>query len=493
MGLVPRSNPHSASKPMKTVFLILLVAAVLIVGIDKLKKRKKREEPQEHSKPVEPTPPLVPHFPQIRLVRMDDAGSTLHQPSGSDTNWAQDQALSIALDADQGAMPLAIAATCGRKTASIQGLQYMLKAAAINIPVLQGHTKYEEAPSEFGRWIIKESKKGRLDFDIDGPVCDLAWAMKNGAHIHNIYGIALLGTTWNAQDKHIDRGLPARSRANMKASADYVRKMLGDRLIEIRDPEYKELLYRKNLPPQYRDTSVLIEGWRKYSFWDVMNTPFVLQNNREYNGSQYDTGGLRAADVKTTQLRYGIKTLAELFARAEHGFQIIQARQDQGAKRTLADKPDLPPENSSQPARPPVTEADFNLSVVDMGGYSNPLSFPETVKLTAAKVGLDTSEVNHARRKTWPGVEAEHEGRMITVNSNVTLFYVENGKTKGEPYEYLRVGATKMDHAGALKASPSIQIGDTVGIMDSTIYRRGDLQARQGIRERSNVRFVKVV
>jgi len=253
---------------------------------------------------------------------MDDA---ITKNTG-DSNAAQDQAMALALNIQAGYVPAVLGATCTRKYVGDEYLRIMLDAGGLDqIEIAQGHAKYEEAPSDLGRKIIEMSKLGRLDIDLGGPCCDLAWAMKSGAHNHNIFVWALLGGTWNAQDKHIDVSIKEHHRKNMKASADFVRRTLGNRLVEIPDPDYQKLLHKKNLPAQFRDTAKLIHDWRKYSMWDAVNTQWVITENIQGQGERFDTEGLRIADVLATAERLGIKSIGELFSKAEHGFQINQA------------------------------------------------------------------------------------------------------------------------------------------------------------------------
>ena len=83
-------------------------------------------------------------------------------------------------------------------------------------------------------------------------------------------------------------------------------------------------------------------------------------------------------------------------------------------------------------------------------------------------------------------------GQTINVNANITIFYVEDGQTKGLPFEYLRTNTTRMVH-GAAKASYSIQSGDVIGIMASYIIRDGNRAKKQGSpKKRSNVQFITV-
>ena len=127
-------------------------------------------------------------------------------------------------------------------------------------------------------------------------------------------------------------------------------------------------------------------------------------------------------------------------------------------------------------------------------GRPNPLSYQETAVVTAASVALHSSEIDHTESATWPNVNANVEGTIIGVNSNVTMFYYDraDNTTKAIPYEYLRTGTSTMAD-GASKASSSIRVGDTVGIMSSYIYRSGSYAAVQGTPKlRTNVQFVVV-
>lgn len=467
----------------------IIIILILIAGYKLYEHLDKPKEVPIYAKPVPETPieSAIPDFPVKREVIMSDYLASLFEPKGGDPNEAQDVAKILATFADWGYMPMAIIVTCHRTGVSKQAIQKMLEVAGLNIPVYQGHTRYEEAKSEAGLWIIEESKKGKMYFHIGSPVCDLAWSMKNGAHNHNFYGWALLGTTWNAQDTRIDKGLPEWARRNMKAAADFVRKTLGSRLVEIKEPEYQKFLYVENLPVQYRDTDALIRDWRKYELWDYVNTPWVLQSNLQHNGSRYSTGKLRVADWVATLKRRGIPD-HEAFSRAHHGFQILQERKVRGAKRTLPMMPDLPAMEESQ-SDFPVNKSSFNkddvviyIDPVD-GGSRNPLSYPVTAKITSFILERNRYFLQHTKQKIWKGKPFDHRkivgtDSFISFNRSIGKWVLAATEYAVEPNETRHKGWDYYDW---------ILPGDPVGVVTSTNIRNGNYNVSGQANERSNI------
>ena len=448
------------------IILILVIGAI----VKTVKDKKERKEFNERETP-KPTPSIA-DLPVGNYCIIDEC--TPEVAAGRETNGAQDvQAQLYLLISETGTKPKFIGVSCGEHGVNKQPTIDAIKELCLNIPILEGAPTYAGAKSELSDAIVAESKKGVFKIYLGSPAGDVARAFKDGAHIHNIKLPRLLEKTWN-------------EKINPSASK-YVLDRLQDKSGAV--TEYYTLINRNNRPQPYKDEVAWINRNRDLKAWDIANSPEILKRNNELNNGK---GVLRIADVLAIAKDLGFeRDYARIFNGIQHGMDICKDRIARGAKETLVQTTAPPP----LPKRAPITKADFDLASVDMQGFINPLKYRETSKVISASMPVSysgVSSINHTEKNVWPGVNAEHMGQTINVNANITIFYVEDGKTKGMPFEYLRTNTTRMVH-GAAKASHSIQSGDVIGIMASYIIRDGNRAKKQGTpKKRTNVRFIKV-
>jgi len=459
---------------IENILIGLVVVAALWAFTQNRKKDAEAKKKKEETVLI--PRPSIADLPVGNYCIIDEC--TPEVAAGRETNGAQDvQAQLYLLISETGTKPAFIGVSCGEHGVNKQPTIDAIKELCLNIPVLEGAPTYLGAKSELSDAIVAESKKGVFKIYLGSPAGDVARAFKDGCHIHNIKLPRLLEHTWNETIN--------------PSAAKYVLDRLQDKSGAV--TEYYTLITRSNLPAPYQDTHTWINRNRPLKAWDLANSPEILKRNQELNaGIKDNTGVLRIADVLCVAKDLGFeKDIARIFNGIQHGMDICKDRIAIGAKETLIQTTAPPP----PPKRAPITKADFNLASVDMQGFINPLKYRETSKVISASMSANysgVSSINHTEKNVWPGVDAKHMGQTINVNANITIFYVEDGKTKGLPFEYLRTNTTRMVH-GAAKASYSIQSGDVIGIMASYIIRDGNRAKEQGSpKKRTNVWFIKV-
>jgi hypothetical protein len=306
------------------IIILLVVVALAVVVSNKL--AGKEDEPAQVVEPVQ----ALDDLPFGNWAWIDECKPA--KAEGDETNGAQDLMFALAYEvATRGTRPRFIGVTRSQKHGiDKQPTLEMIKALCINVPVYQGHTEYKAAKSELSDAIVAETEIRNLDLVSGGPAYDIQYALQNGTKIDNTLFFGLLRNTWNGE-KH-----PAFIEA-----ARMIPQLLGEsRVVEVKAPDYYHMLFRANLPAEYRDTETFIHQNRKLKAWDLACSPGVIARNKQLNRSNDPkwTGGLRAgADSMALVARNGENILdaGHLFSNVQHGFDIFRDRIARGAVNTL--------------------------------------------------------------------------------------------------------------------------------------------------------------
>lgn len=421
-------------------------------------------------------------------IYIDDVVRSLTQDKGGDSNAAQDLVAVIAMGVKlKGTQPRFIGVGATKKGVSKDAAVKIIKASGLNIPVYEGANEYAATESELGNAIIRESKKGPLTAILGGPAGDLAWAMKNGAHSHNITLHALLEDTWNELGSE---GMPSYQRDAMSASSRYVNSGLRGRIYQVRDPDYYHLLFRKNLPSAFKDTNDFINRNRGYKAWDVANSNHILAKNRRYNTNSRgtDTSSLRIADVLAMASYCGIKWNegAKIMNAIQGGLDILKDRQDRGAVNNLnyTDAPVI-----DKPPSKPVDRSTFTGRAKvyvhpESGGTTNPLSFPQTATITRGELSKYHYVIKHTKDGSWKGKQYE-PGRIVDGTDGVISYRRSDNAWLIYMFEYSIRGEDKRPKGW--NHIPWIEKGDPVGLISSTNTRNGKWTVSGQGSERTNV------
>ena len=310
--------------------LIVVCAALVIFAIVKSKSKKKTKQAGPTVPINTPEPASLLDLPFGNWCWVDECKPA--SAEGDETNGAQDLIFALAYEVStRGTRPRFIGVTKSQRHEIDKGPTLeMIKALCINTPVYQGAGKYGAERSELSDAIVNESRERELDIVSGGPAYDIQYALQNGANLNNIRFFGLLRGTWNAENQ------PAFIEA-----ARVIPSLLGEsRVKEIKRPDYYHMLYRRNLPAEYKDTGAFIERNRDLVAWNLACSPAVIARNKQLNQNNDAklTGGLRAgADCMALVARNGedILNAGHLFSSVQHGLNIFKDRIARGAANTL--------------------------------------------------------------------------------------------------------------------------------------------------------------
>lgn len=306
------------------IIILLVVVAIAVVVSNKFGGKEDKPAPV-----VQPVQALA-DLPFGNWAWVDECKPA--KAEGDETNGAQDLMFALAYEvATRGTRPRFIGVTRSQKHGmDKQPTLEMIKALCINVPVYAGNSEYNAYKSELSDAIIAESQIRNLDIVSGGPAYDIQYALQNGAKLENIRFYGLLRETWNAEY------YPAFIEASKM-----IPKLLGEsRVVEIKLPDFMHMLFRANLPAEYRDTETFIHRNRKLKAWDLACSPGVIARNKQLNRNNDPkrTGGLRAgADCMALVARNGENILdaGHLFSNVQHGLDIFRDRIERGAVNTL--------------------------------------------------------------------------------------------------------------------------------------------------------------
>ena len=443
---------------------IIAIALILVATGGYLYEKKRRKQKNEN---IEQVAPVVAHsFETIRWFRLDDTPRMMVNASGDgvqgdvvgDANGAQELPFDLGLSLHYGKLPMAMGVTATREGRDRDLTQLAVDAFGLDIPVLYGSPHASMAPSTLATEIVKESKKGLLWITVGGTVTDIAQAIKQGANVANII---ICGTIYGTSNEEGDQ-----------AAADIVKKS-GVRVFNIGSPEYQKLILDMPKTPAVNEVA-FIEKWRKLKAWDLCFTISVMAKSKMENAFQFKHSlPLRISDCMNVDRMLsgdpanykGYLDYAGIVARAENGLN-----------KALALAPIIRPKK----ARPNRTE--FNVNDVNTLGYTNPLSFPVTSAITKADLRIGAATVEHTKQGAWKSMSFSGG----TVNANLWLIYHDGVRWCAFPYEYLRPNDGRKDKGWSV-IDADVFLGDKIGVMTSTIVRRGELVNGK---ERSNIHWV---
>lgn len=462
--------------------LIGLGVIALILIIKKVIDDKKDDEKED--KPVAQAP-SIPDLPIGRWCYIDDASE------GNDSNYAQDLLCTVALQISKnGTRPAFIGVSTTPNGVDKGHVVEIMTAAALNVPVLQGHSQYRAGESELGNAIIAETKKGIFTICLGGPAGDIEWAFKNGAHTHNVTCHALLRGTWNAEG---DKGVPDHMREDMRSSANYVASVLGDRLHEIRRPDYYHLLHVENLPNGFKETTEFINRNRDLLAWDVANKNSIVSENARLNAQQaFSTHLLRMADVLATASSLGINLgdTASIFNGIQNGLDIMKDRIARGAVNTISYTASA---EVAAPSISPVNRSTFNEATCKVyvhpedGGSRNTLEFRQTATITSGSITADSYNIRHTKDGIWKG-KLYKDGRYIDGADGVISFNRDDNTWYLYMFEYSLIG--EFNRPKGVSYLPWVKSGDPIGLISSTSARNGAYDVSGQANERSNIHWL---
>ena len=309
------------------IAVVLLVVVALVVSKKGKDKKSKGKEPA----PIVVAPvQALADLPFGNWAWIDECKP--ERADGDETNGAQDLMFALAYEvATRGTRPRFIGVTRGQRGGTNkEPTLEIIRALCINTPVYAGHSEYKAAQSELSDAIVAESQDRNIDLVSGSAAYDIQYALENGANIRNVRFYGLLRGTWNAKTQH----------AFIEA-ARVVPSLIGEaRMVEIKAPTYYHMLFRKNLPAQYRDTAAFIDRNRNLKAWDLACSHGIIERNKQLNrnDSAEMTGGLRAgADCMALVARNNQNVLdsGHLFSSVQHGLEIFKDRIARGAVNTL--------------------------------------------------------------------------------------------------------------------------------------------------------------
>lgn len=313
-----------------TLTQIILLALGLVVLLGILYSKNRSEDSDEEPVTVEPVAPEIESIPVGSWSMVDDSPRSFQSDDGGDPNGGPDLLAGLALAISRrGTLPKFIGVCCTSKGVDKSPVERMIALTNLGIPVYEGHNDYSSGDSELAQAIIAESKKGKHAIVLGGPAGDIAWAMKNGAHSHNISLHGLLEDTWNAEG---DNSMPGYQRQGMRASSEYVNQKLKGRIYQIRRPDYYHLIKIENLPPAFRNTNDFIDRNRDLEAWDYACSNHIMSECRRLNSEQgLTTGALRIADVLAMASFCGIRwsDSGAIMSAIQHGFNIMKRHANQ--------------------------------------------------------------------------------------------------------------------------------------------------------------------
>lgn len=448
------------------IIIAVVVLAILLGGGYKYqsdrRKRKNAAVVADSAEPIESTL----EFKTGNWIYLDDIPRGLPNADQSnvvgrisgDGNGPQDLAFTLALALHYNSLPKAIGVTPTRSGRDRFIAKSMVCASGLEIPVIYGAHINHMMPSPLADYIVAESRKSKLDIVVGGTVTDIAQALKQGAVVSNI---RIIGTIYETSNE-----------AGDQAAADIV-KNSGVRIFNIGSPEYERLIRLMPQTPSI-DERALIKKWRHVKMWDRAFSPSVMEKSSAENQHQFGHNlPLRVSDSMNVDrllsgdpANYkGYLNYPGIVARVENGLSIM-------SKLKPVDPPKLPD-------RKPNLLSDFDMSNINTKGFTNAPAFPETSKINKADVRIDSANISHLKQAVWRKMKFSRG----FVNANVWLIYKDGDEVCAVPYEYLRFNEGRKDVGWGVLDADFIS-GDQIGLMVSTIVRRGDLVNGK---ERSNI------
>jgi len=252
-------------------------------------------------------PDSQPELPIGRYITINDFNPSLRDMSKGDPDSSQDFGAQIALMFHYNSKPLAIGCsqTEGKNYTSIPS--ELLEAAKLDVPILKGHpSKGGAGKSALSKFVVSESKKGKLALIIGGTTGDVSRALKDGATASNIT-LYLTRNTWNEQ--------------NSDGATEYITSRCITHQVPTSDLYHT--LGEKGKPFDINGLSAnkWIDQNRNIKMWAMANNQSVIQAIRNINTfmSQFkDNHPLRIADALHLTQYFGAPNNGHL-----HHFNVI--------------------------------------------------------------------------------------------------------------------------------------------------------------------------
>ena len=131
-----------------------------VYGVDKARD----DGDSRHQSIFTPIVSPVAEVPTGNWIYMDDIIGSLAGGVDGDTNSTQDLMAVLSMGLSKlNSKPAFIGVTVTGDSANKTATTEIIKAAALNIPVYQGHDSYREGDSELGRRIIELSQQGKIN------------------------------------------------------------------------------------------------------------------------------------------------------------------------------------------------------------------------------------------------------------------------------------------------------------------------------------------
>lgn len=462
-------------------FMTGLIALLIFGGGFYAYDKKSRKRKNKNAEPAKPDALSNVEDLEVGDWAIGDEG--IPATATVEVNGGPDLLYNVSMEvSERGTKPAFIVVTVSEDGLDKRPTTEMVQLLALNIPIYQGYHQYRARESEGGRAIIERSKQGPFDLVWGASAHDLQWALQNGAHIHNITFYGLLRGTSNVM--HYD---------GAEEAGKVVPRLLGEsRMHEVTNYYYPH--FRKNLPPEYRDTKAFIERNRsKLAAWDATFTPEIMRRSMELNSVlskdiSLTNGPLRAgsdAQAQLIRLGYADTDMGAMYSMVQHGLDIVADRIARGAVETLQQTPATAPPKDKYLLDP--SSVDLSKAKVYKGSV-NPLGFPETATASNVRVTNKRYWLTHTKEGIWKSKLFE-QGKYIDGVDSIISMDPQTGELWICNFEYSVVG--NKSRGKGWSYFPWIKKGHAVGILAATNTRDKKWSPKNQRPERTNVVWVK--
>lgn len=452
----------------------IIIGLLIARGIYALIKSKRKDKKPE---PVAPQPVKpVSSLSTLKIAPWfyaDDIVNNADKHDGGDPNsLCIDTLAGLLIAISQNKLPEFIVASHNQRGTGEAVTAKLIRLLGLNIPVYAGLNAYGQGESPASRHIAQRSKEGVITPVFGGPVTDIAQAIRDGAHSHNMtpaYGT--LGNTYNYNED--------------KAAGDYLRKKVV--IHEIDEHGYK--MHLKPIQGRYADLHGFFSRWKHLPAVDYCLRPWAMNLNAHYNQGRVGyPQKIVISDAMNVARYFGIDhtDLNAIMSAVEHGLQIIDSGSDYSE---ISPEPE-PASRQSRSGHIPL-----DISKVKWLHGRGVAQWPITSTLSSIRVNAGRTDLKHSMGGVWPKhvLAADKNGNDVIVDSSLWAIVEIKGIWYAATYDYLRPGQRfKMVGFNGIpahtKTNPirdfELRKGDKIYLMVSGLARN---PRHKTIKERSNL------